>query len=127
MSASTFRDEMLLCERCGIAFLWSSEEQRHATRQGNSRELPRLCPGCRHLLPPPGFRRGLVKWYSPRRRYGFVVSDDGTELFTHRSHFVSGLGTLHSGDLVEFRVLEEARGPVAVDVRLLQRSAGSRL
>ncbi len=123
MTAPMFRDEMLICERCGIAFLWSSEEQRHAARKGSPRELPHLCPGCRHLLPPPGFRRGLVKWYSPRRRYGFVVADDGAELFTHRSHFGPGLGTLRPGDLVEFRVIEKARGPVAVDVRLLQRAA----
>lgn len=28
---------------------------------------------------------GRIKWYDPERRFGFIVSDEGGEVFLHRS------------------------------------------
>ena len=110
-------DDMIVCEQCGITFLWTIEEQRQATEGQKS---PLYCMGCRYLLPGAGQQRGLVKWYSPRQKYGFITPRSGPDLFAHRSRF-QGIERLQKGDLVEFAVEETERGPAAVDVQLLYR------
>ena len=110
-------DQMYVCERCGVTFLWTIEEQRSAT---DAAQTPVRCMGCAFLLPGAGRERGLVKWYSPRKKYGFITPHSGADLFAHRSHF-KDVGRLRQGDLVEFAVAESAKGPEAVDVRLLSR------
>ena len=108
-------DEMIVCERCGVTFLWTIEEQRNATDAAKS---PIHCLGCSFLLPATGQQRGLVKWYSPRKKYGFISRRSGPDLFAHRSNF-KDVGRLQHGDLVEFAVEESAKGSEAVDVRLV--------
>lgn len=110
-------DEMIICEQCGVTFLWTLEEQRYAPDMQKS---PLYCLGCRSLLPREGRQRGLVKWYSPRKKYGFITPQSGPDLFTHRSRFQRA-GRLQAGDLVEFTVEETQKGAVAVDVQLLHR------
>ncbi len=112
-----FTDEMVLCERCGVTFLWTIEERR-AAEEGQV--PPSYCMGCSSILPDSGRQRGLVKWYSPRRRYGFISPAEGADLFAHRSRFRE-VGRLHQGDLVEFSVEETEKGAEAVEVRLLHR------
>ncbi len=108
-------DETLYCERCGISFLWSSEEQvthpdaelanELAAVQANVSPRPPLCPGCRKLLPQASRERGLVKWFNHRKRYGFLTRTGQPDLFVHRSEISPG-ARLHPGDLVEFTVSE---------------------
>ncbi len=125
-------DAMFYCERCGVSFLWTAEEQHQAAESGNSKPdsaksnnaKPDYCPGCRRLLAAPGRERGLVKWYNDRKKYGFVTRTSGPEIFTHRSGF-DGMGRVRPGDLVEFAVEEGEKGPMAVDVRLLARAEKS--
>ncbi|MEZ4609714.1 MAG: hypothetical protein R2838_05615 [Caldilineaceae bacterium] len=45
MERTERQDEIEYCERCGISFLWSAEEQKRRA------DMPRLCSGCRRLLP----------------------------------------------------------------------------
>ena len=118
-----WRDETLICERCGVTFLWTAEERRQLDR--STERAPSHCPGCRTLMPAPGRERGVVKWYNPRKKYGFIVHQKAPEIFTHRSAF-EDVGRLQEGDLVEFTVVEGKKGPMAASVRLLQReSAGA--
>jgi CspA family cold shock protein len=110
------RDETLICERCGVTFLWTVEEQHQ--RAQAQRGFPTYCPGCQILAPERGRERGVVKWYSPRKQYGFIVRQKATEIFIHRSQ----LGELHrlqEGDLVEFSVVDGEKGLMAADVRVL--------
>jgi CspA family cold shock protein len=115
-------DETIYCERCGISFLWTSEEQSES--DGHAPEKPALCPGCRHLLPQPGRERGLVKWFNHKKRYGFIVRMDQEDLFFHRSELVTN-ARLHPGDLVEFAVSEGERGPAATEIMVLQHSSAA--
>jgi len=114
--AEQFHDQTRYCDRCGISFLWSSEEQRAAHAAGQP--APIYCAGCRALLPPPGRERGLVKWFNARKRYGFIVRKDQPEIFVHGSD-LAGDARLRPGDLVEFAVGEGERGPAAKEVRVL--------
>ena len=116
MSKKQLQDERLLCGRCGVTFLWTVEEQQ----RWQEPEPPERCPGCRRLLPPPGRERGLVKWYDPRRKFGFIVPTHGPELYVHGRQ-LQGIRRLYPGDLVEFGVESQERGPVAVAVRLVER------
>jgi cold shock protein len=116
MKRRQMSDEMLFCERCGVSFLWTAEEQRQRDEPGK----PGHCPGCQMLLAAPGRERGVVKWYNERKKYGFVTRTTGPEIFAHRSRF-DGMGRVQPGDLVEFGVEQGEKGPMAVDVRLLQQ------
>lgn len=116
------QDLLRYCERCGISFLWTIEEQRAADRSNGTPTPPDHCPGCRELLPPPGRERGLVKWYNFRKRYGFIVRRDQPEIFAHGSEIDQGRGGssgLRPGDLVEFSVSASDRGPVATTIRVI--------
>lgn len=113
----TLTDEMVVCERCGVTFLWTLEDRRKEPR---GQKPPTSCFGCSFLLPPSKRERGLVKWYSPGKRYGFISRFSGADLFMHRSRF-DGVGRLRTGDLVEFEVEETEKGAAAVGVRLLSR------
>ncbi len=110
-------DEMMVCERCGVTFLWTVEDKRIEIV---GQKPPSLCSGCGFLLPAANRERGLVKWYSPSRSYGFISRSDGPDLFAHRSRF-DGVGRLRPGDLVEFAIEKTEKGLAAVEVRLLSR------
>ena len=120
MSKDRTQDEIRYCDRCGVAFLWTAEEQRAEKQAGES--APLHCPTCRRLLPPVGRERGLVKWYNMRKRYGFIVRRDHPEIFVHGSD-LRGAKRLRPGDLVEFDVEQSERGPIAKAIRIIGHAA----
>jgi CspA family cold shock protein len=67
---------------------------------------------------------GRVKWFNPEKGFGFIAPDDGAEdLFVHRSGLaVPTAGELAEEDLVSFDAGVSTRGPVAVNVRIIERS-----
>jgi CspA family cold shock protein len=113
--ATHLQDEIQYCARCGISFLWSREEQQRA----GEISVPPHCPGCRQLLPAAGRERGQVKWYDPRKQYGFLIRAGQPDIYVHRSA-LSGRRMLRPGDLVEFRVEQTERGLAAFDVVIMQ-------
>jgi CspA family cold shock protein len=114
------QDTILYCGRCGISFFWSIEEQTHLA--GESQTPPLLCPGCRALLPPVGSERGLVKWYSPRKRYGFITRQNQPDIFLPAASLRMQRPP-RTGDLVEFTLSQNEQGAIADDVRLLAETA----
>jgi len=61
--------------------------------------------------------RGLVKWFSPAKGYGFIQRPNGEDVFVHFSEIqMEGFKTLNEGEEVEFTLQEAAKGPQAVDV-----------
>lgn len=64
--------------------------------------------------------QGRVKWFNPEKGYGFIEREDGGDVFVHFSAInAEGFKTLEEGQLVEFDIVEGARGPQAANVTKL--------
>ena len=64
--------------------------------------------------------RGLVKWFSPEKGYGFIVIEPDTEVFVHHSQILGdGFRILHAEESVEFDLVDTSRGYQAKNVRRL--------
>lgn len=62
--------------------------------------------------------KGKVKWFNAEKGYGFIVSEDGKEIFVHFSSILAdGYKTLNEGEEVTFEVVEGERGQLAKDVK----------
>ena len=63
---------------------------------------------------------GTVKWFNEKKGYGFIESEDGTDVFVHFSGINSnGFKTLNDGDKVTFTVEDGQKGPSAVNVTVV--------
>lgn len=60
---------------------------------------------------------GVVKWFSDAKGYGFIASDEGSDVFVHYSA-INGDGrkTLAEGQRVEFEIADGPKGPQAANV-----------
>jgi CspA family cold shock protein len=73
---------------------------------------------------------GYIKWFNPRRRYGFIRREGGQpDVFVHTNdlHDPGDAYRLMEGDPVEFAVVQTARGLRAVDVVRVRQSRQSSL
>ena len=58
--------------------------------------------------------KGVVKWFSTDKGYGFIRRESGEEIFVHHTDIeVDGYASLKNGETVEFDVFESDRGPKA--------------
>ncbi|MBO7209332.1 MAG: cold-shock protein [Clostridia bacterium] len=65
-------------------------------------------------------QKGKVKWFNAEKGYGFIESEDGTDVFVHFSAIVmDGYKALEEGAEVSFEVIEGAKGPQAANVTKL--------
>jgi len=67
--------------------------------------------------------RGVVKFFDTNRGFGFITPEGGgKDCFVHHSAIQGEGVSLNEGDLVEFDVVEEERGPKASNVVRLPES-----
>ncbi len=60
---------------------------------------------------------GKVKWFNPKKGYGFIASQDGQDIFVHYASIAGdGYKTLNEGDDVSFEVVEGEKGLRAENV-----------
>lgn len=61
---------------------------------------------------------GKVKWFNPKKGFGFIACDNGDEVFVHyRNIEGDGRRILREGQSVTFLVIQSDKGPQAEDVR----------
>lgn len=112
-----YRDTWATCEKCGKQFVFTVEEQRRLDEMGFEVE-PTLCQDCKQKAEvPTGSQSGIVKWYDAEKRYGFITTRNGADIFFHRNDIAAGeKPDFPDGTAVTFRVEESSKGPKAVDV-----------
>ena len=60
---------------------------------------------------------GKVKWFNAEKGYGFIKTEDGTDIFVHYTAIVAdGFRTLEEGQEVSFDITQNDRGPQASNV-----------
>jgi len=64
-----------------------------------------------------GNMQGRVKWFNAEKGYGFIETEEGGDVFVHFSAIqMEGYKTLEEGQMVEFDIVQGARGPQAANV-----------
>ncbi|MFW6082610.1 MAG: cold shock domain-containing protein [Chloroflexota bacterium] len=122
-----YRDTWATCEKCGKQFVFTVEQQRRLDKMGLEVE-PGLCPDCqeeqveKELEPlEEGEQRGVIKWYEPKKRYGFITMRSGDDIFFHRNAIAEGdEKEFAEGAPVTFGVTESDKGPEAEEVKLIK-------
>lgn len=67
--------------------------------------------------------KGRVKWFNQKKRFGYVTTEDGHDLFMHVSDIDSSrlYKGFETGDVVEFQEEQNERGYHAAHVNLISR------
>ncbi len=61
--------------------------------------------------------RGVVKWFSADKGYGFITPENGPDVFVHYSAIQStGYRKLEAGERVEFEIIDGPKGKQANSV-----------
>ena len=61
--------------------------------------------------------RGQVKWFDPKKGFGFIIGPEGQDVFVHFSQIqTDGFRTLKDGQDVEYELVEGDKGFSAREV-----------
>ena len=65
---------------------------------------------------------GKVKWFDNKKGYGFILAEDGHEVFVHYTGIVAdGFKSLSEGQAVEYEMGGNEKGVQAVNVRVVAK------
>lgn len=62
-------------------------------------------------------KTGKVKWFNIQKGYGFILTEDGKDLFVHFKDVQGGINGIKDNDTVTYEVGEGRKGPQAVNVK----------
>ena len=66
---------------------------------------------------------GTVKWFDPKKGFGFLEGPSGRDVFVHYTQITGeGFRSLKDGEEVEYELVEGDKGLQARDVRRLEES-----
>jgi len=120
--ASTLTSVLLSGElfdlRLMIAFFLATTTTAFIVRSGQVPTQPHDEPFVQPQPTKDGIReRGTVKWFNSSKGFGFIVRENGEEIFVHfRSIRGEGRRGLRDGQGVSFVVADSNKGPQAEDV-----------
>ncbi|MFX4273671.1 cold-shock protein [Propionibacteriaceae bacterium Y1685] len=63
---------------------------------------------------------GKVRFYDAEKGFGFLVKDDGGDVYVRANALPAGVAALRAGQKVEFGVIEGRKGEQALSVRVLE-------
>ena len=110
---------MIECQRCGRGFLLTATYRGWLAKRGIVVHVPTLCRTCFAKLGSMPKQHGKVKWFNPKKRFGFIVRDSGQEIFFHQRQIVGDEAPIaNDGQQALFHVRDTAKGPEALNVEL---------
>lgn len=113
--------DSVACQGCGTGFVLTATYRDLLERRGVMVSRPLQCPTCFVRSGPLAKQQGTIKWFARAKHYGFIVTDDGQEVFVHEGQFLNGdPADVRSGQRVRFHVVEAVKGPEALNVELVQ-------
>ena len=66
--------------------------------------------------------KGKVKWFDSKKGYGFIIAEDGKEIFVHYTGIIKeGFKALSEGQEVEYELTDGDKGVQAVEVKLVEK------
>jgi CspA family cold shock protein len=110
----------ITCQRCGMGFMMTENYRAYLDKWGANLVVPVQCLNCFWHAGPLPKQRGQVKWFNPRKQYGFIVDENGCEVFFHQKQLLEPDGDYpHEGEPVRFHVRYAAKGPEAVNIETI--------
>lgn len=68
---------------------------------------------------------GEVKWFDPKKGYGFIVGPEGQDVFVHFSQITGdGFRSLKDGEQVDYELVEGDKGLQAQEVKRAEGADG---
>jgi len=61
--------------------------------------------------------KGKVKWYNETKGFGFIESENGDDIFVHRTGLSNSYDELQPGQEVDFEIKQGERGLIAINVK----------
>lgn len=109
-----------VCQQCGTGFVLTSSYTDLLARRGAKVIVPLLCPTCFLTQGPLPKQRGEIKWFNPRKHYGFIVSEEGEDVFFHEEQLLGHVSRgPEQGQPVRFHLHYPIKGPEALNVELI--------
>lgn len=69
--------------------------------------------------------RGSVKWFDPKKGFGFVINEDSADVFVHYTNIEGeGFRCLKNGQIVNYEERAGEKGLFGVHVRILSDEEG---
>ena len=61
--------------------------------------------------------KGKVKWFDPKKGYGFIIGDQGQDVFVHYTSILGeGFRALKDGEMVDYELVKGEKGYQARNV-----------
>ncbi len=71
--------------------------------------------------------RGTVKWFDPKKGFGFVVNEQNQDVFVHYTSINGeGFRCLRNGQMVEYEEFDSGKGLQGRDVTILEISPSAK-
>ena len=64
---------------------------------------------------------GKGRFFDAEKGFGFITKDDGGDVYVRATALADGVAALHSGQRVDFGVVDGRRGEQALNVRVIEQ------
>ncbi len=69
---------------------------------------------------------GKVKWFDPKKGYGFIIGDEGQDVFVHYTSILGdGFRALKDGETVDYEMVQGDKGYQARNVNRAEIAGAS--
>ena len=110
--------QAIICQRCGRGFVLTQNYCDMLVRWGMKVVVPPLCPTCLLKVGPLPKQSGQVKWFDTSKHYGFILTEEGEEVFFHERQVCEDNGCPSKGQEVRFDLGRSSKGLEAMNVEL---------